>query len=336
MPNFGLFTTIGGIAGGISEATDIGATPGGVNLQLGPVAAAVSVLDAASGAASLIDVRGADAPDPSAGAGQGQTVIEGGPSDDSLTGSAGPDFIYGRGGRDTIAGGDGNDHLYGNGPSAGPDGADLLSGGRGGDYLQGNAGADTLDGGDGSDRINGGADDDVILGGAGNDTVNGNFGADLIDGGDGNDFLRGGKGDDMIFGGAGDDVVLGDLGSDSVTGGSGADIFRFDGNAATLVDTDLLLGRSDAVLDYAHGVDHLALGFAPTAIVHGAAQASAVTALAYAQALLDGLPGGGDVAAVQVGADTLLFYGAGGGLVADSVVRLVDVTAATIGTSDFI
>lgn len=264
---------------------------------------------------------------------------------DRLDGAQGHDVLLGGDGADTLIGGDGNDHLYGQSPSGGADGADLLLGGDGNDYLQGNAGADTLYGGDGSDRINGGGDNDLIFGDEGHDTVNGNLGADTIYGGGGNDFLRGGQGNDSILGGEGNDQLFGDLGDDTVvggagldvlTGGAGTDLFRFAAGDAGFSTTGALANVVDIIVDYADGTDRFALGFAPAAVLNGGVQASFAGAAAYAQQLVTGNPGGNEVAAIRVGADTYLFFGGSGGDAIDSAIKLNGVDQAVIGTSDFI
>ncbi len=268
----------------------------------------------------------------------------GGP--DSLVGAAGADDIFGGDGADTLHGGDGNDHLYGRG-SAGADGGDLIYGGNGSDYLQGNAGADTMDGGTGSDRVYGGADGDLLIGGAGNDTMVGAAGHDTLSGGDDNDSLRGGAGDDLVQGGAGNDVVLGSQGDDVLvggggvdlaTGGPGADLFRFaPGDAAfAVVPGALAAWTADAVTDFVHGEDHVVPGFAVAAVLHAAAQPDMAAALAQAQALLLGAPGDHQLAAVAVGGDSYLFFGATGGDAVDSAIRLAGIDATTISVADFI
>lgn len=260
-------------------------------------------------------------------------------SDDTLTGSAGNDYltglsghdvVFGGAGSDTLIGGDGNDHLYGQSATGGSDGADSISGGNGADYLQGNAGNDTLDGGAGSDRINGGADNDNIIGGGGNDMINGNRGNDIIAGDDGNDLLRGGQGDDTISGGAGDDVISGDKGIDTLTGGAGSDTFRFAAGDAAIVS-----GKTDMITDFVHGVDHIALGFTPAAILTGSAQTSLAAAQAFAQSLFDGHGGDHEAAGIQVGSDTYLFFAGNAGNTIDSAVLLQGVSASTINATDF-
>lgn len=268
----------------------------------------------------------------------GNDVMYGGNGNDLMAGVSGNDYAYGGAGSDTIVGGNGNDHIYGYGFGAGApsDGGDSLSGGAGSDYIQGNGGDDTIDGGDGSDRLYGGADNDRITGDAGNDSINGNFGDDVIDGGTGDDFLRGGKGCDVVMGGDGNDQIYGDLGADTLTGGAGADVFHFAGSDAAIVDTDTLLGHVDTITDFTGGQDHFALGFSPTQVVHGAFAGTVAEALVYAQHLLDGQNSGSEIAAVQVGNDTLLFYNNSGGQIADSVIDLHNVIGTSIGAGDFI
>jgi serralysin len=261
----------------------------------------------------------------------GDDTMIGSPGDDYMTGLSGHDVMSGGSGSDTLIGGDGNDHLYGQSASGGTDGADAISGGNGSDYIQGNAGNDTLDGGLGSDRINGGGDDDNITGGDGNDTVNGNRGNDMIAGDNGSDSLRGGQGDDTISGGSGDDQISGDKGIDVLTGGDGHDLFRFAAGDAAIVT-----GKTDTITDYTHGTDHIALGFAPTSLLTGGAQASLATAQTFAQSLFDGHADDHEVAAIQVGSDTYLLFAGNAGSTVDSAVLLQGVSASTINLTDFL
>ncbi|WP_162256510.1 M10 family metallopeptidase C-terminal domain-containing protein [Sphingomonas sp. Root710] len=261
--------------------------------------------------------------------GAGDDDIYGNEVANRLEAGAGHDVVMGYEGGDTILGGDGNDHLYGRAPTGGDDGADSISGGDGSDYLQGNAGNDSLDGGAGSDRVNGGNNDDDMLGGTGNDTMNGNIGADRIDGGEGNDSLRGGQGGDSISGGAGDDILSGDLGADTLNGGLGSDVFTFSGAGSPTA-------TPDRTADFTDGTDHIALGFAPLAILTGAAQASASLAAATAQQLFDGHAGNSEVAALMVGGDTYLFYAANGGATVDSAILLAGINAQLFSAADFV
>lgn len=256
-------------------------------------------------------------------------VGQGTAGNDVLTGDAGHNQIQGGAGADTIDGGAGNDHLYGQSPNGGPDGADVINGGDGSDYIQGNAGNDTLNGGNGSDRINGGADNDTIYGGADNDTVNGNLGNDYIEGGEGNDSLRGGQGNDTLIGGNGNDILSGDLGADVLTGGAGMDRFVFAGNGSTLA-------APDRITDFQDGVDSLSIGYMPTTVMTGAAQADLTAAAAVAQQMFDAFVGVGEVASLKVGADTYIFYSGSGGTIVDSAVNLGAVDPSWITTADFV
>lgn len=260
----------------------------------------------------------------------GHDNMHGTPLDDFLRGFGGNDNVFGGGGADTLYGGAGNDHVFGFSGSGGDDGADLLFGDEGNDYLQGNAGADSIDGGDGSDRINGGADGDVILGAAGNDSINGNRGGDDIDGGAGNDLLRGGQGDDLVAGGEGSDTIAGDLGADTLEGGAGIDFFIFAPASALHAGS-----RADMISDFEDGVDHIQIGFAPAAVLTGAAQADFNAAAITAQQLFDANAGSGEVAALMVGSDTYLFYSGDNGGAANSAILLTGVDASLIGTADF-
>jgi len=280
--------------------------------------------DPDKGSITLIDTQ-------STHGGDGNDTVTGSDQGDLIRAGAGNDVVYGRGGQDTLDGESGNDHIYGQSASGGSDGADAISGGDGSDYLQGNAGNDTLDGGAGSDRINGGADNDSIGGGLGNDIVNGNLGADTISGQDGNDTLRGGQGDDRISGDFGDDSIAGDKGVDTMSGGTGNDIFRFDAGSAAISGSS-----TDRITDYLHGTDHLALDFLPAIVLSGETQASLASAQSSAQALLDGHAGNHEIAAIQVGSDTYLFWGDGGGDTVNSAVLLQGVASSNITSADFV
>ena len=266
------------------------------------------------------------------------------------------DYVYGGAGSDTIYGGGGNDHLYGFGSTVNTtDGADTIMAGSGDDYLQGNGGNDLLIGGDGQDRIFGGADADSILGGAGLDTINGNLGNDTIDGGLDNDFIRGGQGNDSIMGGEGNDQLLGDIGSDTLsggagldvlTGGDGSDVFAFNGAGDATFST--AAGQfqffTDLITDYTDGTDKIDLPFTVNSVLTGPGGASFTSfsaAQVYAQQLLDGHTGAGEVAAVKVNSDTILFYNSAGtdGTTIDSAIKVANVDTTvfnTTGTSDFI
>ena len=269
--------------------------------------------------------------------GSGSDVLDGGDGDDRILGTGiGPagialesDYYMGGAGADTILGGAGNDHIYGNALTAvsgSVDGADSLSGGDGNDYVQGNAGADRIDGGNGNDMLYGGADVDTIDGGAGRDYLQGNKGADSLTGGLDDDTLRGGGDDDVLNGGQGKDDLRGD---------AGADRFVFATDDAHIV-TGGGAYATDHIVDFGNGADHIQLPFQVAAVLQGAA-GSATDALATASVLLASHVGAADVAAISVGADTILFYAAAGATgVADSAITLDRVSAFTITAGSFI
>jgi serralysin len=145
------------------------------------------------------------------------------------------------------------------------------------------------------------------------------------------DIISGGQGDDLIFGGNGDDVIAGDKGMDNLTGGAGNDIFRFDGGSAAISGS-----ATDRIIDYVHDTDHLGLDFRPVIVLEGGAQASFASAQSSAQALFDGHAGNQEVAAIQVGSDTYLFWGDGGGDTINNAVLLQGVASSGISTADFV
>ena len=100
-----------------------------------------------------------------------------------MTPIEGDGLVYGFGSDDTIMGGDGDNQIYGK------SGNDTLYGGKGNDELHGEADDDTLYGGEGNDILSGGSGNDTLYGGEGNDTLHGGEGADtyVFGKGDGND-----------------------------------------------------------------------------------------------------------------------------------------------------
>lgn len=290
----------------------------------------------------------------------GSPTLYGGAGNDEITGSISNDWINGGGaapgdslspaivndGADTLRGAAGNDHIYGNAQSAvqgAADGGDLIFGDEGMDYVNGNAGNDTIQGGMDSDRLYGGAGDDVIDGdywdGSWGSSGNGN---DHINGNKGNDSLHGGGGDDEILGGQGNDVIEGGVGFDTMSGNAGSDLFQFGGrtphgDAASFSISGPDAGRTDVITDFQDGQDHLQLLFGVSNVFHPGSAVDLAGALALAHSVLTTPPGANwaeQVAAVQVGADTYLFWD-GGPENPASAVRLLNVSAATIGVDDF-
>mgnify|MGYP002478194952 CR=1 FL=1 len=175
--------------------------------------------------------------------------------DDVVLGREGDDTIYGRGGNDRIVGGDGDDVIFGH---EGDDqifagsGDDVVFAGTGDDIIQGDAGNDVMFGEDDDDTFTATEDDgnDFIDGGEGLDTYSASAITTPIDvnlaemkaSGDqiGDDTLInienvvGGGGDDRIVGSSeanelngsdSDDFLSGGAGGDMLSGGQGDDIF---------------------------------------------------------------------------------------------------------------
>ena len=305
-------------------------------------------------------------------AGNANDTVYGGDGDDTIHGSSSTtdaghnftesDFYMGGAGDDSIRGGDGNDHIYGNvavGAAGLDDGNDTLYGAGGNDYINGNAGNDSVYGGSGNDKLFGGAGDDSINGDNGNDSLQGNKGSDTLFGGDGNDTVHGGADNDLLGGNDGHNQVFGELGNDTIesysgtdtlSGGAGNDLFHiFDASNvnlttnATAVDHDV----TTVIADFTSGEDAINIGFAVDHIYlqTGVTFSSLEAAQTYAEGLMDHTNGTytGEVAAIQVGSDTYLFYnntnhdvtGADPAHSIDSVIKLAGVTATTITTHDF-
>ena len=86
---------------------------------------------------------------------------------------------------------------------------DTIWGGAGNDVLEGGGGDDVVLGGDGNDIITDLNGADVLKGGPGNDAIDAGPGNDIVLGGDGQDFLNGGAGE--IFAGPGNARTDGDI-----------------------------------------------------------------------------------------------------------------------------
>ena len=174
--------------------------------------------------------------------GAGNDLLLGQGGNDTLEGDAGEDTALGGAGEDLLIGGDGIDRLFGEGGNDtinGDDGNDRLSGSSGDDLINGGDGNDLIQGQGNNDTMNGGLGDDTINGQAGLDDITGGFGDDLILGGGAADFLNGNDGDDTIDGGTERDFIGGGVGNDSLIGGGGRD--TLDGGA----DHDSMSGGAD-------------------------------------------------------------------------------------------
>jgi serralysin len=295
--------------------------------------------------------------------GAANDTIDGGAGNDAIVGSSETlvnghyvetDYLMGGAGTDSVFGGSGNDHIYGNTSTSvagADDGGDLLEGGPGNDYVNGNAGDDTIYGEAGNDRLYGGAGDDYVVGDAGHDYLQGNKGNDTLEGssgagdtmhgGAGNDAIFGSSEADLLFGDAGDDTIDGGGGYDTMTGGAGDDVFSFNaGHADThhVGDTGQLATIADFNVQEGDSLD---FHFAAAGLIFQQAGVTVTTLAAaqtYAEQLLDQHVGAGEVAAIQVGNDTILFYNSAGVDVTgadpahsiDSAVRLLGVHVADL------
>ncbi len=346
----------------------------GDELEVGSGAANTLAFTTDAGAGHHAAIYGFDGNDTISGTSSANDTLFGGDGNDVITGSSSHtdsaghftenDYYMGGNGADSITGGDGNDHIYGNafGSTVGAaDGNDTINAGLGNDYVNGNAGNDFIHGNDGNDRLYGGGGDDTLRGDNGNDYLQGNKGHDLLLGGDGNDTLHGGadddtvagtNGDDLVFGDAGNDELQGGNGIDTMTGGTGNDVFATFTGQASIINlqsptTDPDHDRTDVITDFTSGQDTLYVNFAVDHVYHqqtGVTFTSVDAALTYAEQLLDGQTAAGtEVASIQVGADTYLFYNDQGGNVVDGtathtidqVIKLAGVTSTTLTTDDF-
>jgi Ca2+-binding RTX toxin-like protein len=333
------------------EEIHLGADGGSVSIELGDADAVVPLHLKIVGNAGMDII--------SAHGGPAATLVaSGGAGDDQITGTAGADWVAGDVGADKLLGMGGNDHIFGNAQAAAQgasDGGDWIDAGAGTDYVNGNAGNDTIYGGAGSDLLFGGGGDDLIVGdndvgtdptalGIGNDHLNGNKGNDTLIGGWGNDDLHGGQGDDLLQGGEQDDVLNGDLGNDTLDGGGGVDILSGGGGADTfqflavgnLPFVPVAGTRTDQVADFEHGTDHIQFAFHATALLQGGSATDLVAAFHAADTVLQAHAGAGEVAAVQVGADTYLFYSSHGEGAIDGAIMLHGFTAGTLAVTDFL
>jgi len=184
--------------------------------------------------------------------------------------------------------------------------------------LVGSAGADKLYGLAGDDAIQGGNGDDFIWGGIGNDTLKGDDGNDTLWGGDGNDMLIGGDGDDILYGEAGNDIIQGGAGNDRMTGGAGNDIFRFRAD-------DIGTGAVDTITDFTRGQDKIDIS---------AIDAKAATAANDAFSFIGTQTFhkvAGELRYEQVGGQTKIYGDVNGDGVADFTIVLTKAMALSAG-----
>ena len=172
-------------------------------------------------------------------------------NNNSLLTDAGDDFLQWGQGNDLLSGSLSNNTLHG---GKGDDslrkdaGDDVLKGGQGENLLYGGLGNDTLHGGKGDDSLFGDAGDDFLKGGQGENLLYGGLGNDTLHGGKGDDSLFGDAGDDFLKGGQGENLLYGGLGNDTLHGGEGEDLF--------ILRND---GSVDSILDFEQGQDKIEL-----------------------------------------------------------------------------
>jgi serralysin len=321
-----------GLGGG--DTLVVGTGEGNHLVDGGAGADLITVLAGSEGSLHLVGGAGDDTINGGA-SGDGVLTIDGGAGADLLTGSAIADRIYGF----SVAG-------------SADDGDDTINAGAGNDYVNGNGGDDIINGENGNDRLFGGGGDDTISGGNQNDSINGNKGDDVINGDDGNDTLRGGADNDILNGGAGIDVLSGDLGDDTISGGDGIDILTGGAGDDVFVystsDADRgTVGTGTAIVyetitDFTAG-DTIVFGSALDED-DGVLLQAAGTTFTTASAASDYADGYfaenfdtdvNQVVAIQVGADTYLFYEDGfASSTIDSYILLKGVTAANLAVND--
>jgi Ca2+-binding RTX toxin-like protein len=151
------------------------------------------------------------------------------------------------------------------------------------------------------EALNGTSFNDHIQGGSGVDTIHGFGGNDYLGGGAGGDYLEGGTGDDTLDGGIGNDALDGSEGDDTLTGGADADLFVFDRYGGMDTITDFNRADGDKISLVRFGEFYSFSEFLNSQ----------------------------DVSITQNGADTVISFGYGNGLV------LKDVASDSLTADDF-
>ncbi|MEM7526429.1 MAG: CAP domain-containing protein [Pseudomonadota bacterium] len=175
--------------------------------------------------------------------------IEGGPEDETITGTVGDDTLIDRGGNNRLEGLEGNDRLITG------EGDDVVLGGPGDDVIKTAGGVDDIEAGTGNDIVLSGTGDDSIQGGDGDDTLKASDGMDFVFGGAGDDEIFGWRGQDTVSGGAGDDVVRGNFDEDRLEGGPGNDRVQGGPGRDTFVFNEGL--DEDRILDFNTSLEFL-------------------------------------------------------------------------------
>ncbi|PMZ88159.1 MULTISPECIES: peroxidase family protein [unclassified Pseudomonas] len=246
--------------------------------------------------------------------GAGNFVGNGNALNNIITAGAGNDSLNGGAGNDTLLGGIGNDVIDG------AAGADRMEGGVGNDTFRVDSAADAVVevAGSGEDSVQtslnsytlGTDAEHLLFTGVGNFVGTGNASNNVMTGGVGNDTLNGAGGSDTLLGGLGNDTLDGGAGNDSVAGGAGNDTM----NAAS--------GDDIFVFGAGFGNDRI-IGFDTDA-------AGGQDLLNFVALNITAATFGSSVNVVDLGADTLLNFGAGS-------ITLVGVgDPNTVSATDFI
>ena len=186
------------------------------------------------------------------------TPLDGHGGDDVVIGGAGNDILLGHLGDDLLDGGPGDDALEGT-----PGGTFDESATHGSDLYVGGGGFDTLnyqlrtedltlspDGvaGDGAAGENDdiGADVTAIYAGNGADDMHGTAGRNVFDGAGGDDELIGDEGDDQLDAGTGDDRITAGGGQDVLGGGDGDDVLDGGPGSDDFWGDEVILGCAPA------------------------------------------------------------------------------------------
>jgi glucose/arabinose dehydrogenase len=161
--------------------------------------------------------------------------------------------------------------------------------------------------------------------GDGADVLSGGDGNDRILGGVGNDILYGGADNDSLFGGTQSDTLYGGTGRDLLTGGAGADRFVF----STVADSPLGSTTRDMIMDFTNGQDKINLSLID-------AQPGQAGNQAFSYIGTAGFTGEGQIKAVQVGGDVVLYLNTAGTSMPEMQIALHNVLLSVLDKGDFI
>ncbi len=284
---------------------------------------------------------------------------------DRLNGVGGDDLLMGRYGGDVLDGGAGIDtlsyvnsltgvdvRLFSGAASGGEANGDSISGfeniigsATGTDTLAGDANANQIWGGGGNETITGRENTDTLHGEAGNDTLLGGADSDVLIGGIGADTLGGGSQDDTADYSASDAGVTVNLQTGAGLGGHAqGDVLVSIEDVIGSAFADVIVGKNnvwDNVFDGRGGNDTYTGGLGNDVFVFRLNEGADTITDFVAGGIVDAvqLVGFGAsfdsfgeiiAAATQIGADTVIDFGAG------QTLTLQNVTLANLSSGDFI